>query len=251
MAMTSVKLNSRFRRSRRCSDAGGLVVFVESIRWLGVRWGMSTVAAGLRKAGFRGRFLYWPWHAAWRGWLVLPALMDRALHEAEARRLAEFVTDRRKARPDWPIYLIGYSAGGFVAVRALELLADDVRVEAAALLHAAFSPWRDLRPAWAHLAGPLVVCSSLADCLIVGLGTVVFGTADGRHVPSIGMVGPRGAAADDPRVRTMPWRPSLARYVHWGGHFGASARGFIQHCVAPALGIAAGPSQQEQSNERS
>lgn len=218
-------------------DERGLVIFVESIRWLGARWGLSTAARGLREAGFAGRVLYWRWHAGWRGWLVLPAIMDRAMLEREARRLADFITARRRAHPAWPIYLIGYSAGGFVAIRALELLDDDVRVEAAALLEAAFSPWRDLRPACEHLRGPLVVCSSVADCVIVGLGTLLVGTADRRHVPSIGMIGPRGGAADVPQVRTVRWRPSFVYYGHWGGHFGASARGFIRQCVAPKMGI--------------
>ena len=219
----------------------GLVIFVESIRWLGVRWGASTVERGLRQGGFEGRFLYWQWHAGWRAWLVLPALMDRGMLEREAGRLADFIAARRRDHPDMPLYLMGYSAGGFVAVRALELLDDDVRVDAAALLEAAFSPGRDLGAACRHLDGPLVICSSVADCLIVGLGTLLFGTADRRHAFSIGMIGPRGRAAADPRVRLLPWRPGLVRSGHWGGHFGASACGFIRHCVAPAMGIAAQP----------
>src|SRR5271170_7897276 len=71
----------------------GLVIFVESIRWLGHRWGMRAGRRGLRGAGFTGEFRYWKWHSAWRGWLVLPAAMDRAMLEREARRLAIFVME--------------------------------------------------------------------------------------------------------------------------------------------------------------
>ena len=78
----------------------GLVVFVESIRWLGVPWGMRSVAAGLRDAGFRGRFLYWRWHATWRGCLVLPAIADGKLLEREAGRLAAFLARCRRRRSD-------------------------------------------------------------------------------------------------------------------------------------------------------
>jgi len=218
----------------------GLVVFVESIRWMGVRWGLRTAAAGLRQAGFRGRFLYWRWHATWRGCLVLPAIAAPRLLERQARRLAGFLSRQKRRRPVRPIYLVGYSCGAYVAVRALELLPDDVRIDAAATLAGAFAPDRDLAGACDHLAGPLVACSSLGDFVIVGLGTLLVGTGDRRHVLSAGTVGIRGASAADPRVVSICWRPAMIRLGHWGGHFTASAPGFIRHCVAPALGIRAG-----------
>lgn len=233
------------RRDRGGRADRGLVIFVESIRWLGVAWGMRTVARGLRQAGFEGRFLYWRWHRRWRGWLVLPAIRDRALLASEARKLAGFIADRRRRCGEVPIHVIGYSCGGFVAVRALELLPPGVAVDGAALLAAAFAPDRDLSAACDHVRGGLVVCSSGADWLIVGLGTLVWGTADGRHTFSVGAVGVRGPSAGDPRVRSIRWHPGLARLGHWGGHFAASAAGFVRCCVAPALGIAPGTSRPD------
>lgn len=224
------------RRDITGCEADGVVLFVESVRWLGIRWGMRTAAGGLRRAGFTGQFVYWRWHATWRGCLVVPAIVDRRLFEREARKLADDITRRRREHPDRPIYLIGYSAGAFVAVRALEMLDADVRVDAAALLAPAISPWRAMRAACDRLERPIVVCSSLCDWLIVGLGTVIFGTADGRHVPSMGMIGPRGAGC----VRSVPWRLGAIRHGHWGGHFSASAAGFVQHYVAPAMGFTGG-----------
>jgi len=219
--------------------ATGLVIFVESIRWLSVRWGMRSVAAGLADAGFDGEFLYWRWHAAWRGWLVLPAIMDRMMLEREARRLAAFIAGRRREHPAEPIYVIGYSCGGYVAVRALELLPDGVRVDAAATLAGAYSPRRDLAGACEHVTGKLVVCSSMCDFFIVGLGTLLCGTGDGRHVLSAGMVGLKGPAARDPRIVQVRWRPSMIRSGNLGEHFTAAARGFIRDHVAAHLGIGA------------
>jgi len=215
----------------------GLVVFVESIRWLGVRWGLRTAARGLRRAGFRGRLLYWRWHASWRGWLVVPAIADRAMLERQARRLAGFLTRRKRRRPDRPLYVVGYSCGAFVALRALELLPGDVRMDAAALLAGAFAPTRDVRPACDRLAGPLVVCSSLLDCWTVGLGTLLVGTGDRRHCLSAGCVGLRGPAARDERVVQVRWRPAMLRLGHVGGHFSAANAGFVRDHVAPAMGI--------------
>ena len=225
------------RRDPGGDEDQGLVIFVESIRWLGVRWGMRTVAAGLRSAGFAGRFHYWRWHAGWRGWLVLPAIMDRKMLDRQARSLAEFITEQSRLYPDRPIHLMGCSCGGYVAVRALELLADGVRVDAAAMLAPAFAPTRDLSGACDHVKDRLLICSSICDWFIAGLGTLLCGTGDRRHVLSAGMVGiprPSGAA---PRVRLIRWRPAMMADGHWGGHFGASAAGFVRRYVAPELGI--------------
>jgi pimeloyl-ACP methyl ester carboxylesterase len=213
----------------------GLVIFVESVRWLGVAWGRQTTALGLQQAGFRGEFLYWRWHATWRGWLVLPALLDSRLLEHEAARLAEFISNERRTHPARPIYLIGYSAGGFVSLRALELLPANVRIDALAMLAPAVSPWRKLDRALRRVKGRCVVASSIGDWCIAGLGTLLFGTADRRFVPSMGMLGVRRRARA--RIVELRWRPGMLAAGHWGGHFHASATKFIADHVAPAMGL--------------
>ena len=210
----------------------GLVIFVESIRWLGVPWGMKTAAAGLRRAGFAGEFRYWRHHATWRGWLVLPVVATPRMLERESQRLADFIAAQRRDAPGQPIYVMGYSAGGYVAVRALELLPEGIGVEGAAMLAPAFSPGRDLSQATRRVSpGRFVVSSSILDWLIVGLGTLVFGTCDRKHTPSAGMIGHRGPGA----VREIRWRPHMIASGHVGGHFSASATGFVAQHVAPIL----------------
>jgi pimeloyl-ACP methyl ester carboxylesterase len=225
------------------ADAGGqadrgVMIFVESIRWLSVRWGLRSVVAGFRRGAFDGECLYWRWHDTWRGWLVLPAIVDTAMLEREAERLAEFIARRRRERPQAPIYLVGYSCGGYLAVRALELLPREVKVEAAGLLAPAVDPKRDLREARSHLTGPLIVVSSVLDWLIGGLGTLAFGTGDRRHTPSIGMIGRRGLAGEAVDIR---WHLSLVRLGYVGGHFSVAAACFIQKRIAaPMLSETAG-----------
>jgi len=215
--------------------AEGVVIFAESLRWLGVRWGMGSCAAGLRKAGFRGEFLYWRWHATWRALLILPAIADTKMLQRESQRLAEVIAARRNEHPDRPIWLIGYSCGGYVATRALELLPAGVRVESAALLAAAQSPWRDLRPAGRGVKGNLIVGSSVLDVAVVGLGTLLVGTADRVHTPSLGMLGYLGPACG--QVVSLPWRPGRIRDGQFGGHFSAASTGFLARHVAGAMRI--------------
>jgi len=210
----------------------GIVLFVEPLRWLGVRWGRCEVAAGLRRAGFKGNFMFWAWDSTWRAMLVLPTIAAPKFLDRQARRLADGILELRQTRPDRPIHLIGYSCGGFIAVRALELLTDGVQVDSLVLLAGAFSPWRDLNPAAARVRGPVLVSSSMID-MVVGLGTLLVGTADRAHTPSIGSLGYRGPTCD--KVASLRWRPTWIRWGHWGSHFSAPAERFISARIAPII----------------
>ncbi|NBB94898.1 MAG: alpha/beta fold hydrolase [Planctomycetes bacterium] len=210
----------------------GLVIFAESIRWLNVPWGAATTAAGLRRGGYRGEVLYWRWHSGWRGTLVLPAIMDRKLLQREAERLADFIAEQRRDKPDRPIYLMGYSCGTFIATRALELLDEDIHVDGLALLAGAFSPKRDLNPAADRVRGQVVVCSAWLDGIVL-LGTLLAGTADRTWTPSIGAAGYRGPACE--KVRELRWRPAMVRLGWLGDHFTAPATRLIATRVWPLL----------------
>jgi len=224
---------------RQKTDAG-VAIYVEGIRWLNVRWGLRACERGLRRAGFAGEFVYWRWHDTWRAMLALPVIMVRGLLEREARRLAEHVADLLACRPEAPVYLFGCSAGAHVATRALELLPAGASVESVALLAAAVSPWRDLTPALEHVRRKLVCTSSPLDCLLLGLGTTLFGTGDRVHAPSAGMIGLRHASAADPHVVQLRWRPAMLALGWLGEHFAAVASGLIARRVAPAMGMGPG-----------
>lgn len=205
-----------WRRDTGGQAEKGLVLWVEPLRFLGIRWGERSAAAGLRRAGFRGEFRYWEWHGALGGTLLAPVLRNRRLIETAARRLADFIVQYRTAHPERPLVVIGYSAGGFLVARALELLPEGVTVDAAGVFSSTFSPWHDLRPAAEHVRGRLVVTSSLYDFVILGLGVLLTGGADGRHTPAIGMLGYLGPA--HARILQRRWRPRLLRHGLAGMH---------------------------------
>lgn len=210
----------------------GLVIFAESLRWASVPWGKASCAAGFRRAGFAGEFRYWKWHEAWRAWLILPVIAAKKMLERRSSELADFIMESRRANPDRPIHLIGYSCGGYVAVRALELLPAGVRVDSLTLLAAAFSPWRDLRPASQAVVGSIIISSSAVD-VVVGLGTIISGTADRVHSPSIGMLGYRGPACE--KIIHLRWRPGMITLGHYGSHFSAAAERFVATKIAPKI----------------
>ena len=233
-AAISILPHCLHRRDRKGDPSKGVVIFVESTRWLGISWGKRSVAAGLRRAGFEGQFLYWRFHATWRACLVVPVIAATKLLERESLRLAEFVTQCRRDQPDRPIYLIGYSAGGYVAPRALELLPEGVAVDAVALLVPAFSPGRDMTRAVGRARpGKFIVSSSLGDWLVVGMGPLLLGTCDRKHTLSAGALGCRGSGSEG--ITQLRWRPAMMKTGNLGGHFSASAAGFVATYIAPAM----------------
>ena len=213
----------------------GVVLFAEALRWFGVRWGRCEAASGLRRAGFKGQFLFWQWDPTWRAMLILPTIAAAKFLDRQARRLTGHIAELRRTFPDRPIHLMGYSCGSYVAVRSLELLPRDVQVDSLVILAGAFSPWRDLTAAADRVRGPVIVSSSVLD-MVVGLGTVVVGTADRVHTPSIGTLGYHGPSCG--KIVSLRWRPAWIRWGHWGSHFTAPAERFMAECIAPAIGLA-------------
>ncbi|MCK5114454.1 MAG: hypothetical protein KAR11_06800 [Phycisphaerae bacterium] len=211
----------------------GLLIFSESLRWMSVPWGKASCAAGFRRAGFKGEFVFWKWHETWRAWLVFPTIAAPKMLERQSQRLADYITEKYRENPAREIYLVGYSCGGYVATRALELLDDDVKIRGVAQLAPAMSPWRDLQKAASHVDGEMIICSSCVDAIIVGVGTVISGTADRKHVPSMGMLGYLGKPCDN--VSNLRWNPKMILLGHTGGHFAAPTERFIAKLVAPRL----------------
>ncbi len=232
----------RTDRDRGGQTRQGLAIMAGGLRWFGVRWGARTIPAGLRQSGFEGRFVFWPWHSGIEGLLAIPALVNAGRAELRAARLAGFITRRYRKLPDRPIYLFGISAGGFIVLRAIELLPPDVHIHSAALLSAAIDPNRDLEPALSHIDHILTDSYSMLDFVILGFGTAIFGTADRKHTPSAGMVGLRHNG--ESKIVDVPWRPEMILTGRLGGHTSCSPPAYLSRYILPLMGIGNGEIKQ-------
>jgi hypothetical protein len=183
----------------------------------------------LRRAGIhRSRVYDWtPYRIA------LKNLRSRAGHRAAAEKLAASLTELHAAEPHRRIVLTGHSTGGMVILDTLGLLEAGL-VEQAWLLAPAVSPKYNLIPALERV-GRMTVLHSLGDWFLCGLGTLAFGTADGRHSPTAALTGFTGPGIDHPRLRQWPYRLQWLRYGHGSGHMGVLNGHFARHIIAPEV----------------
>ena len=154
-----------------------------------------------------------------------------------ANQLAKKVVAYQTKYPGRPVWIVGHSGGGGMAVLTAQALPDLHRLEGLVLLAAAISPRFDLGPAMHKVDRGVWSFHSWLDCLFVGLGTTIFGTFDGWHMPAAGMIGfLRGkSAAASTNFQQIGYRPRMLTAFNFGGHFGCVHRVFVAEQIAPLL----------------
>jgi len=169
---------------------------------------------------------------------VFHNLRSRKRHRIQSQAIAEKILAYQKSWPQRPVFLIGHSGGGGMALRTLEQLPLETTISGAILLGAAVSPGFDLRPALAHVDRKIWNMTSWADVFFLGLMTLAAGTLDGRHSLCAGMTGFRCGKLgplESAKFEEMPYRCAYWRHGHLAGHFGFTAPSFVKHDVAPLL----------------
>lgn len=200
------------------------------------------VARGLADGGFDGAIEIFDWTT---GFFLLFLYHLRAWKRnvQQAERLAQRIADYQTQFPGRPVYIVGHSGGGALALMALERLGAGRHVTGAVLLLPGISPGYDLTNALLHCEQSLWLFRSILDVLFLGLLTTLVGTIDGKHTPSAGMVGFRMPVGLDPeqealyrtRFCDVPYEPRMFASYNLGGHLGTVNRVFVAEWVAPLL----------------
>ena len=168
----------------------GLVVILPGIE--GESSANESVRAGLYKAGIPYGLVIYRWGAP------LPGLSGMLVNQTDVSRnrhvageLAGEIAQYQRNHPGKPVFLIGHSAGGGIAVFTMEALAQTPGakpVEGAFLLSASLSSDYNLTPALAMSRRGLVNVSNKDDQLL-NSGTGTFGNVDGERGDSCGRTG--------------------------------------------------------------
>jgi hypothetical protein len=172
----------------------------------------------------------------------IDALQAYSRNWREAGRIARLISSRAAADPSGHIIVTAESGGAGLVIWALERLPRKVQVDQVLLVQPAISPNYDLSAALKHVKRNVYYTSSPGDWFVLGFGTRVFGTSDGRKTDAAGLVGfrsPSGANASLYRkLVQLKYDPAWMRWGDFGSHTGGMSTAFAYHVLAPLL---AGP----------
>ncbi len=104
-------------------------------------------------------------------------------------RIARIITKYQDKYPDRPVYVVGHSGGGGVAVFTAEAMPEDRKLDGLILLSASISSAYDVKKALSHCRNGIVNFYNKGDAGVLGLATTVLGNVDGIHGPSAGLIG--------------------------------------------------------------
>jgi len=171
------------------------------------------------------------WIAAVRAW-------DH--NRAAARQVAEKISAKFHQDPSTQIVLAAWSAGSAVTIWALEDLPDDVQVQSVLLIEPAVNPNHDLTRALRHVRSHVFAVETCSDIAVLGIGTMMFGVADGgANTPAAGFVGfSRPAGCDREQYKKLVELPWKLEYVNHGdlfGHVMPMSESMAKDVLAPML----------------
>jgi len=209
--------------------------------------GGSTIASGIVKGLVEGGV---PTAIEIHDWTMGPSFVSAVVNlrasshnRNEARKIAAKIVHYQKCYPGRPVYLIGHSGGGGIAVYTLESLPPGHEVTGTILLAPALSPNYDLRRALRRTSGTIYNFFSPYDVGFLKWGTSLAGTIDGRHTKAAGAVGfsmPWGLSREDRQLyashlRQQRYTPKMADSGHPGSHLGWAKRTFVAEWLAPLI----------------
>ncbi|MBN1942910.1 MAG: hypothetical protein JW849_06410 [Phycisphaerae bacterium] len=213
----------------------GLVVVLPGIE--GRQSGLAdSIAEGLDQGGVNWAIEIQDWTS---GWGVLYNLRAEDRNRLKAQELSHRIRRYQIAYPARPVVLVGQSGGGAIAVWTAEALNPDQRIEGILLINVALSRDYSLLRALDHTERGIVSFYSPRDWMLLGVGTTMYGTMDGRHAISAGMEKFRAPAADRPaayaRLFEIGWSKEMARTGHPGLHVTSAAKDFVARYIAPLV----------------
>jgi len=167
--------------------ANGLVIILPGIE------GHSAINEGIRRGlvagGVHRGLPIRQWGTPVPIFGLLINQMDFVGNRLAGKRLAKSIIEYQDEYPGRPVYIIGHSAGGGVAVFTAEALPEGRQVDGLILLSASISSGYDLQKALSRCRNGIVNFYNKGDSGLLGVGTVVLGTVDGTHGVSAGLVG--------------------------------------------------------------
>ena len=127
-----------------------------------------------------------------------------------------------------------------VAVWVAESMPRGRQLDGVILLAPAISPEYPLLAALLATRRGIVNFYSQGDWVVLGLGTSMYGTIDGKMTNSAGMMGfsrsaTVGLPSGGPKLIQVAWREEMIGQGHLGGHITSGSMAFVRKSVAPFI----------------
>jgi pimeloyl-ACP methyl ester carboxylesterase len=200
----------------------------------------EAIAQGLAEGGVNYGIEIRDWTPGGGAATALYTLRAQERNRLQAEKIADRVIDYMYDYPGRPIYLVGQSGGGAMALWVAESLPPGYSVDGIVLIAASISPNYRLDLALKHSQQGIVSFRSERDVLMLGLGTTVVGTMDGEHSASAGMQGfklPTGGASARlyQKFYEVSWTPEMSKAGNVGLHLTSGATQFVVEFIAPLV----------------
>jgi len=214
----------------------GLVVILPGIEMHPAH--SALIREGLMEGGVPCAFEIYNWY---KGNISARYVYDEAASRMRARELADYILEYQRAHPGRPVFIIGHSAGGAMAVFATEEAAGSRPIDGLIILAPALGPEYDLTRALGGCCGRMVNCWSSTDYFLKAL-TTAGQNLDGTSGKTAGQEGfrlPTGAPESRRKAFAslvqIKWAPEMLKEGNWGGHLAWSDPYWVKADLAPII----------------
>jgi pimeloyl-ACP methyl ester carboxylesterase len=198
----------------------------------------ALIREGLMEGGVSYAFEIYNWY---NGNISAKYVYDEAASRMRARELADHIFYYQITHPERPVFLIGHSGGGAIAVFATEVAARRRPIDGLIVLAPLLGPEYDLTTALNGSNGRMVNCWSSTDFLLRAFTTAAqnFDGSSGETAGQGGFRLPPGAPASREKAFAslvqIKWAPDMLKEGNWGGHLAWSDPYWVKAELAPII----------------
>lgn len=235
--------NTRYMTPERLSS--GLVVILPGIE--GVSGLNQDVRRGLVSGGIGHAVPIYSWGRPIPGLGLLLNQMDFLGNRLAGLRIAKMIEQYQEDHPGRPVYVVGHSGGGGVAVFVAEGMSEGKKVDGLVLLSASIWAGYDLTKALGRCRSGIVNFYNESDVGVLGIGTTFMGNVDGMRGPSAGLIGfdkPKDGDSEEKKLAyTRVYQVQMTPAMTGGGdaHTVVTHPGFVAMYVSPWVGTSSWP----------
>jgi len=204
------------------------------------------IRRGLAMAGIAHALPIYHWGRPIPGVGMILNQMDFVGNRLAGLRIAKTIEQYQQEHPGKPVFVVGHSGGGGIAVFAAEGMSEGKQIDGLVLLSASIWAGYDLTKALDRCKCGIVNFYNEGDVGLLAIGTTITSNVDGMRGPSAGLKGFDGVSGGDPAGKKAAYRRlyqvNIARHAYGSDpHTAATQPRFVSAHVAPWIASAAWP----------